>query len=51
MDEVQKLLRATSTEVVDGPDADGFYGLKSSDASATREQLSRSALVGQVIAP
>jgi hypothetical protein len=51
MDEVHKLLRATSTEVVDGPDAEGFYGLKSSDASATRAQLSQSALVGQVVAP
>ncbi len=51
MDEVHKLLRAAATEVVDGPDAEGFYGLKSSDAVATRAQLSRSALVGQVIAP
>jgi hypothetical protein len=51
MDEVQKLLRATAAEVVDGPDAQGFYGLKSSDASATRAALSQSALVGQVVAP
>jgi hypothetical protein len=51
MDEVQKLLRAAATEVVDGPDAEGFYGLKSSDALATRAQLSQSALVGKVIAP
>jgi hypothetical protein len=51
MDEVQKLLRSTATEVVEGPDAEGFYGLKSNDASATRASLSQSALVGQLIAP
>jgi hypothetical protein len=51
MDEVQKLLRSTATEVVDGPDAEGFYGLKSNDASATHASLSKSALVGQVIVP
>ncbi len=51
MDEVQKLLRATGAEVVDGPDAQGFYGLRANDAAATRAALGQSALVGQVIAP
>ncbi len=51
MDEVQKLLRATATDVVDGPDAQGFYGLKSTDAAATRAAISQSALAAQVIAP
>jgi hypothetical protein len=51
MDEVQKLLRASTAEVVDGPDAQGFYGLRASDASATRALLSKSALVDQVVAP
>jgi hypothetical protein len=51
MDEVQNLLRSTATEVVDGPDAQGFYGLKSNDLSVTRTSLNHSALVGQVIAP
>ena len=51
MDDVQKLLRSTSTEVVDGPDAQGFYGLKSNDTSATRASLSQSLLVGKVTAP
>jgi hypothetical protein len=51
MDEVQKLLRSTAIEVVDGPDAEGFYGIKSNDTLAARASLSQSALVAQVIAP
>jgi hypothetical protein len=51
MDDVQNLLRSAAVEVVGGPDADGFYGLKSSDASATQATLRKSALVGQVVLP
>ena len=51
MDEVQQLLRATSTSVTDGPDAQGFYGLKSSKVLAAKNVLSQSGLVRQVVTP
>ena len=51
MDEVQQLLRATSTAVMDGPDVQGFYGLKSSNVLAAKNALSQSGLVRQVVMP
>ena len=51
MDDVQQLLKATSTEIVGGPDARSFYSLKSSNVMAARTALSQSALVEQVLAP
>ena len=51
MDDVQQLLKATSTEVVGGPDVRGLYRLKSSNVMAARTALSQSALVEQVLAP
>ena len=50
MDEVQQLLQATSTSIADGPDAEGFYRLKSSNAMAAQRALSQSQLVCQVMA-
>ena len=51
MDEVHQLLHATSTAALDGPDVDGFYGLKSSDVMAAKSALSQSHLVRQVLIP
>ena len=51
MDEVQQLLRTTSTSVMDGPDVEGFYRLKSSNVMAAKSALSQSHLVRQVVAP
>ena len=51
MDEVQQLLRATSTAVLDGPDVQGFYRLKSSNVLAAKNALSQSGLVRQVLTP
>jgi hypothetical protein len=51
MDEVQQLLRATSASVVDGPDVQGFYRLKSNNVSATRNALTQSGLVRQLLTP
>ena len=51
MDEVQQLLRATSTAVMDGPDGHGFYRLKTSDVQTTKNGLNNSGLVRQVLLP
>ncbi len=51
MDEVQQLLRATSTSVMDGPDVEGFYSLKSSNVMAVKTALGQSQLVRQVLIP
>ena len=51
MDEVQQLLQATSTAVLDGPDVQGFYRLKSSNVLAAKNALSQSHLVRQVLIP
>lgn len=51
MEDVQSLLRSTSTEIVNGPDAEGFYILKSNDAAATKTKLLESALIAQVLTP
>lgn len=51
MDEVQKLLLTASTTVVDGPDAQGYYRLKSSNVPASRKALGQSGLVHQVLTP
>ena len=51
MDEVQKLLQATSTGVMDGPDVQGFYRLKSSNVPAAKNALDQSGLARQVLTP
>ncbi len=51
MDQVQQLLRATSTAVMDGPDAQGLYQLKSSNVLAARNALTNSGLARQVLLP
>ena len=51
MDEVQQLLRTTSTSVMDGPDVEGFYRLKSSNPMAAKRALSQSHLVRHVLIP
>ena len=51
MDEVQKLLQATSTAVMDGPDVHGFYRLKSSNVADAKNALSQSGLARQVLTP
>ena len=49
MDEVQQLLRATSTAMMDGPDVQGFYRLKSTNVMAAKNALSQSGLVREVL--
>ena len=51
MDEVQQLLRTTSTSVMDGLDVEGFYRLKSGNVMAAKSALSQSHLVRQVLIP
>ena len=51
MDEVQQLLRSASTSVMDGPDVEGFYRLKSGNVMAAKSALSQSHLVRQVLIP
>ena len=51
MAEVQQLLRANSTAVMDGPDGHGFYRLKTSDVQTTKNGLNNSGLVRQVLLP
>jgi hypothetical protein len=51
MDDVQQLLRATSTVVVDGPDVQGFYRLRSNNVLVTRSALNQSGLVRQLLTP
>ena len=50
MDEVEQLLRATSTAVMDGPDVQGFYRLKSTNLMAAKNALNQSGLVREVLA-
>ena len=50
MSEVQRLLRTTSTTVVDGPDVEGFYRLKTSDVVVTKNALNQSGLVLRAVA-
>ena len=51
MSEVQRLLGATSTTVMDGPDIQGFYRLKTGDVLVARNALNQSGLVLQVLLP
>jgi hypothetical protein len=49
--DVERLIRNSGCEVVSGPDAQGFYSLKSHDVMASKAAFAQSALVLQVISP
>jgi hypothetical protein len=49
--DVERLIRNSGCEIVSGPDAQGFYSLKSHDVMASKVAFAQSTLVLQVISP
>jgi hypothetical protein len=51
INDVEQLMRNSGCEIVSGPDAQGFYSLKSRDVTSSKAVLAQSTLVLQVISP
>ena len=51
MSEVQRLLQTTSTTVLDGPDIQGFYSLKTIDGLVAKNALNQSGLLVRTLPP
>jgi hypothetical protein len=49
--DVEQLMRDSKCEIVSGPDAQGFYSLRSQDVMGSKVALTQSKLVLQVISP
>jgi hypothetical protein len=49
--DVEQLMRHSGCEIMSGPDAQGFYSLRSHDVMASKAVLAQSTLVLQVISP